>query len=406
MMEPIVRDYLLLGLRLGRHVDGFVDCWFGDPGLSRQVAAEPLTDPRELAGHAARLRSELDGSDLARSRRRFLGAQLTALELGATRLAGAAVPFLAEVEAYFETRIGLGDPDHYAAVHEEIGALLPGNGDLRGRVEAFYERNTIPPGKLQRAVQAVSDELRARARPLFDLPEHERVEYEVVTDQPWNAFNHYLGGFRSSIALNAEAGRSIAALPLIATHEAYPGHHTEHCRKEAGLVDALGHGEQCISLVNTPQCLIAEGTAELAVTALLGDGWGPWTARILADQGVYIDGEQVERMLNLIRRLMPARQDAAIMLHDQAADPGDVADHLERWLLLPADRARQMVRFMTDPLWRAYSTTYVEGARLVADWLAARPAGVPIAKRYRQLLDEPLTPADLGRADATDGDGR
>jgi hypothetical protein len=364
------------------------------------VDAEPATPPAELAADAAGQLAALPDSGLSETRRRFLAAQLGALECAAGRLAGRPTPFLAEVRASFEVEIGLGDPGEYAEVHEEISGLLPGPGGRRAAVEAFYARNRIPPDRLLGAVRAVSAELRAITRPLFGLPEGESVEYEIVTGKPWNAFNRYLGGYRSVIALNAEAGGTIAALPLLATHEAYPGHHTEHCLKEAGPATALGHGEHHISLVNTPRCLMSEGTAELAAAVVPGPGWGRWTAEVLAGQGVHTDGELVEQLLGLIRRLMPARQDAAIMLHDRGADPDDVAAYLQRWLLLPRERADQLVRFLVDPLWRAYSVTYVEGARLVGAWLDARPAGVSPAERYRTLLVEPLLPsmlqADLG----------
>ncbi len=81
------------------------------------------------------------------------------------------------------------------------------------------------------------------------------------------------------------------------------------------------------------------------------------------------------------------------MLHDRGADPDEVAAFLARWLLVSDERARQMLRFLTHPLWRAYTSTYVEGYRLLSAWLAARPAGTPLADRFLRLLDEPLTPA-------------
>lgn len=400
--EPVVREYLLLGLRLGTLIDGFVDCWFGDPRLSARVHDESPADPAELARHAARLRAELADSGLPDSRQRYLSAQLTALECVGKRLSGTDIPFLDEIRHYFGVDIALGDPECYASVHEAIAEVLPGSGGMQDRLDAFYERNHIPPARLRQAVQAVSDELRVRTRTLFGLPAGERIEYEVVHGKPWNAFNRYLGGFRSKVALNDEAGRAIGALPILVTHESYPGHHTDHCLKEAGLVLEHGHAEQLISLVNTPQCLISEGTAELAHEAVLGSGWGEWTARILAAEGIHSDGAVVERVRGLIQRLLPARQDAAIMLHDRGADIDDVTGYLERWLLLPRDRAQHMVSFLTDPLWRAYTVTYIEGARLVGAWLAAGPENQPVAERYSTLLREPVLPADLQRdLDAT-----
>ena len=68
---------------------------------------------------------------------------------------------------------------------------------------------------------------------------------------------------------------------------------------------------------------------------------------------------------------------------------------LTRWMLVPEARARQSLRFLSHPLWRAYTSTYVEGYRLLSAWLDARPAGEPVGARYVRLLDEPLTPARL-----------
>jgi hypothetical protein len=54
-----------------------------------------------------------------------------------------------------------------------------------------------------------------------------------------------------------------------------------------------------------------------------------------------------------------------------------------------------MLRFLRHPLWRAYTSTYVEGYRLLRSWLAARPAAEPEGMRYRRLLDEPLVPGSI-----------
>jgi hypothetical protein len=229
----------------------------------------------------------------------------------------------------------------------------------------------------------------------YGLPEVETVAYEVVTDQPWSGFNYYEGAFRSRVAINADLPHRLAQLPHLVAHESYPGHHTEHCRKELGLVEKDGRVEHTVFLVNTPECLMAEGLADLGIEATVADGWGPWAAEILADLGLRFDGELAERVSAAAAPLNRVRQDAAILLHDRGTDADEVVAFLQRWSLVSTERARQQLRFLTHPLWRAYISTYVEGYDLLARWLADRPESQSVADRFLRLLDEPLTPAGV-----------
>ena len=118
--NELVRGYLVLGLRLGRLVSGFVDSFTGDPALSRSVDNEPRLAPKALAQHARQLQRELPGTDLADQRKQFLQAHLTALECTARKLAGERITFVDEVERYFQVRIRPGDEDSYALAHRKL----------------------------------------------------------------------------------------------------------------------------------------------------------------------------------------------------------------------------------------------------------------------------------------------
>jgi hypothetical protein len=48
----IVERYLLLSLRLGRHIDGFVDFYYGPPELAQRVKGEEPPPPGALADEA------------------------------------------------------------------------------------------------------------------------------------------------------------------------------------------------------------------------------------------------------------------------------------------------------------------------------------------------------------------
>ncbi|ORB64391.1 DUF885 domain-containing protein [Mycolicibacterium tusciae] len=395
----LIREYLMLGLRFDRVEDGYVDSFTGDPELRRIVANEPPPEPADLTHQAERLLVELDaGTDLEQSRAEFIAAHLRALACAGRKFSGQNVGFVDEVDAYFDVRIAKGDPEQYRQAHAKLDEALSGTGPLAERMTAYRAGEEVPPDRLEECIHAFSSALRDRVRAEYPLPDAETITYEVVTDKPWSGFNYYLGNYTSTVAVNADLKQQMSNLPRLVAHESYPGHHTEHCRKEAGLVEGKGQAEQTIFLVNTPQCLMAEGLADLALHAAIGPNWGTWAAEIYADLGLSFDGDRAQAVSEAAATLADVRQDAALMLHDEHRDVDEVVEFLKRWLLVNDERARQMLRFLSSPLWRAYTSTYVEGYRLLRAWLEARPADVSLTQRFGRLLDEPLIPSTLRTA--------
>src|SRR3954454_22202718 len=372
-------EYVRLGLRFDRLEAGFVDAYTGDPRVRAEVLDEPAPTPQQLRDQARGLLRELDSAGLSDERTAYLRGQLTGLECTARKMSGEPVGFVDEVAAYFQVDVELGDPAVYAAAHAELEALLPGDGTLAERFAHHRRREECPPDRLEEAVLALSSALRDRVRADYGLPEVETVAYEVVTDQPWSGFNYYEGAFRSRVAINADLPHRLAQLPHLVAHESYPGHHTEHCRKELGLVEKDARVEHTVFLVNTPECLMAEGLADLGIEATVTTGWGPWAAEILGDLGLRLDGELAERVTAAAAPLNRVRQDAAILLHDRGTDADEVVTFLQRWSLVGTERARQQLRSLTHPLWRAYISTYVEGYDLLARWLGDRPEHLAVA---------------------------
>jgi hypothetical protein len=399
--EPaaLIREYLLLGLRFDRIESGYVDAFTGDPALRHIVLAEPPPDPASLVRQAQRLLAALPNTQRSNgfdeTRADYIGAHLRALACAGRKFAGEDIGFVDEVHDYFDVHIAKGETETYQQAHARLDEVLGGGGSLIDRMEAYRATEEIPPDRLAECIDAFSSALRDRVRAEYPLPDTETVEYQVVTDKPWSGFNYYLGDYRSTVAVNADVKQLMSNLPRLVAHESYPGHHTEHCRKEAGLVHRKGQAEQTIFVVNTPQCLMAEGLADLALHAAIGARWGRWASEIYADLGLRFDGERAEAVSEASAALAGVRQDAALMLHDEHRDAEEVAAFLRRWLLVNDTRAKQMLRFLSSPLWRAYTSTYVEGYRLLRQWLDDRPVGVSLTERFGRLLDEPLIPSAL-----------
>jgi hypothetical protein len=186
-------------------------------------------------------------------------------------------------------------------------------------------------------------------------------------------------------------------LPVLSTtlghlvaHEAYPGHHTESCRKEVGLVRRRGHDEETIALVGAPQCLMAEGLADLGFEVIVPSGRHDLVASHLRPLGIPYDAEIATAVAEAGELLGNAvRGNIALLLHVDGASEDDAVAYGERFGLLPHNRAAKAVQFQTDPTWRAYIFCYIDGLRLCRRFVNGDPA------RFERLITEALLPDDL-----------
>ena len=391
--DDVVTRYLELGLRLGRHIDGLVDAYFGPAELARGVESEPVLPPARLAEDARRLLADLpEATVLDPARRRWLAAQVRGLHTTARRLAGEAIGYSDEVEACYGVRPRWADEDELADAHRRLDEALPGSGPVADRLIAWRERQAVPVDRLGAAVQSMADDLRERTQRMFGLPDGEHVDFDLVTGKPWSGFNHYLGDLQSRVAINIDLPVLSPTLANLVSHEAYPGHHTEHTRKEAGLVRRRRQLEETIFLVGTPQCLLAEGLADLAIEVAVGpdpEEHAAMTAAHLRPLGVPFDEEVTTVVGRAGEGLSRVRGNVALLLHARGGTIDEGVAYAERWALLSRPRAKKLVEFLTDETWRSYMTCYVEGLPLCRSFVAGDPS------RFERLLTEQLTPEDL-----------
>lgn len=375
----IERDYIQLCLRLGRHVDGLVDSYYGPPELKQEVDAEPLREPQALVTDAGRLLVAIDG---------WLRHQLVGLETVARKLAGEEIPYADEVERCYGVRPQRVPEEEFEAAHRELDDVLPGDGDIAGRYQAWREGDPVPAEHLPSVLDGLAAELRACTRELFGLPDGERAELDYVTDEPWSAYNYYLGGLMSRVAINLDVPMVPNFVTELIAHEMYPGHHTEHATKEQLLVRESGRLEESILMIGTPQSLIAEGIAKVAPEIVVEDQ-DVVTAEQLSRFGVEYDalaGAAIRRARVPLDRV-PGN--ATLLLYEDGIDAEEARQYLKRWALMSDRRADQAMRFITDPVWRSYVSTYTDGYRVCRDWVSGDPA------KFKRLLTEQLAPADL-----------
>ena len=388
--EGLVEEYIRLGLALGRHIDGMVDAYYGPPELAVRAQAEPPPAPAALVESARRLLGALSADrDLDGRRRSWLTAQGRGLYTTLRKLAGEPIAYLDEIEESYGVRPALVAEDDLAAAHRRLDEILPGTGPIAERYHDWRESQAVPPDRLGAAVQGLADDFRARTQEAFGLPDDERVDFELVTGKPWAGFNYYLGDLRSRVAVNTDLPVLSTGLAHLVAHESYPGHHTEHTRKEVGLVRRRRQLEETIFLVGTPQCLLAEGLADLGLEVIVGRRPEPVLAEHFRPLGIPYDADLVAQVSVVTEVLGAVRGNVAILLHDRGRPVDEAVAYLTRWALLSPARAAKAVEFLVDPTWRAYVFCYIEGVRRCRGYVGGDPA------RFERLITEQVVPSDL-----------
>jgi hypothetical protein len=294
-----------------------------------------------------------------------------------------------EVERCYGIRPQRTSEAAFADAHARLDTILPGEGPLPERFQAWKDAAAVSDTQLEQIVTGVIGLAREWTRRVVDLPAGEGVELEIVSDKPWGGFCYYLGGLQSRIELNGDLRRSVGEVLNLALHETYPGHHAERCVKDEVLVQKGGHLEESIVLVPTPQSLFAEGIAELAAELVLTSEAGAELEAIVNDAGIELDiADLVE-----VRRAMAvcdwADVNAALMLYEDGASESEVRAYLERWGLMAPERSAHAIRFMREPTSRSYIVTYSAGRELCERWVGGD------LTRFRRLLTEQVRIGEL-----------
>ena len=402
--DAIAADYLLLGLRFDQHMPGIVDGYYGPADLKARADMEQRRAPARLLDDIAALSERVDGEVEDLDRRDWLAAQLRALDAHGRALAGEPL----EYAAYVERCLGFAPRRHpdamFDAAAAEIDAVLPGPGSIPDRLDAWDKAIEIPSDRLLPIAEWLLARFRERARERFGLPEGESIGLTTITDQPWIAYDWYLGGLRSRIELNVDL--PVTAHDLIVTlgHEAYPGHHLEAAWRETDLVERDRRLEVSMILTNTPEGPVSEGLARFGTRFaashderpdLLVEIFERAKLPIAADGGAARDVAERTVTLHALRdRLEAATDEAALRRYVDGATSEEAFAYLCDIGRYRPKVAEKRLAFLEDSLSRLYVFAYEGGESLVAAWVETAEAPDQVG-RFGRLLHEQVTPGRL-----------
>lgn len=356
------KDYVTLAWRLEKYSEGFVDAYCGPPSIKNTVAKEEKLPLDTLSEDADHLIDTIPSEDIPR--KIFLEKQMRGIKTTIEVLQGADIDFVSQVEKFFDITPQK-VPDDQLESNKQVLSNIFKTTDLITAVKEWRSQKEIEGKLLTQCIDLLFTECRNRTKKILDLPEDEEANFVLVKNKPWGGYNWYLGEYRSKIEINTDVPINITGLPSLVSHEAYPGHHTEHSIKEKVLYCNKGYTEASIFVYNTPECIISEGIATAGFDMIFTKKEA--FSFLKNHLNVNIDVEKDIAVSEALTKLSASSGNAALLLHQENAEPEQVIQYLQNMGLSSKKRAEKQLEFMTHPLFKVYVFNYYMGKKLISN---------------------------------------
>ncbi|HET7706770.1 MAG TPA: hypothetical protein VFM36_11825 [Thermoanaerobaculia bacterium] len=401
-MNTAAERYVRLVLSLGEHDADYVDAYYGPPEWRQEIKSrKPTLD--EVYTNALDLRRELGAigtpaGEVEKLRLEYLRRQTDALIAKAEMLRGRKFTFDEESKALYDAVAPHNTEQYFQGLTAQLESELPGSGSLSERLGAFKKDFIIPKNKLDTVFRRAVDACRERTLQHIELPPGESFTIEYVTNKSWSGYNWYQGNYKSLIQVNTDLPIYIDRAIDLACHEGYPGHHVYNVLLEKNLMRDRGWVEYSVYPLNSPQSLIAEGSANYGIEMAF-----PGQQRVEFERThlfplAGIDPARAEkyyRINALEQKFTYAGNEAARRYLNGEINAAQAAEWLTKYGLYSPERAKQRIRFMDQ--YRSYVINYNLGKDLVRQYVQ-REAGNDPAKRwdvFERLLSTPRLPSGL-----------
>ncbi len=393
-LDNFARSYIVLGLRINHHINGYVEHFYGPLELKEIIDAEGKVPTRNLLDDCTNLLGLIKDQGFNEKRQAFLEKTLHAVYTLLRKLNGENIPYLELVENLYDFKPKLYEDKFFYDLSSKAEYFYQGKGSLATRIKNYARRRTIPVKNVKNQFLKALDIARKQTNKIFPevLPDYERIKVVEVKDQTWPFYCWYLGNYQSRIEVNISRNHYWTQLLDIACHEGYPGHHMERLIKEQLLYHDKGYFESSILQIYTPEMVISEGIGTLAERVIFDR---TESSEILLD--FFLPNLKKEDSLEVLVAQSEIREgfkrfegNLAYLKYVNELSDDKLIKYARSFEVIPDEGIEAMMAFISDEIWAPYILVY-QGERLITDSLGNKPS----PRNFLKLLSEQTLPSDL-----------
>jgi hypothetical protein len=393
-------DFLLLALRIDKHIKGYVDFYYGPESLRQIVDYESLTAPNTLLNDSNDLLKQLGAQGFDKERIRYIEKLLVAMKTSIEILIGSPISVKDQISRLYDVSLQPVNESKLYVLKEDFNKAYEGSGSLEERLKELRIRRKVAKSDVfdlfKKALQIVKN--RTNELSTNFLPKNETIIIDLVgkkkeNEVKWSYYNWYLGNYTSRIDVNPSYNIYWSSLLSAAAHEGYPGHHTEFAVKEQCLFRELSQFEHSILLLNSPKLIISEGIASLAINVLFS-----YRDQAEISFREFCRKKTDEDSLDIITNQYSVRRKTDLFFHNLAFHAlidewsnEQLFRYATSFEILSKENIDNRIKFLSNPVHATTDFSYSIGRNLIVD----KYGEFPSMDNFFDLLTKPVLPSDL-----------
>jgi hypothetical protein len=160
-------DFLLLALRIDKHIKGYVDFYYGPEKLRQIVENESLTSPNKLLKDSIALIKQLGGQGYNKEREHYIEKLLIAMKTSIEIIIGSEISIKDQFIKLYDVDLQPAKEAELDNLKEEYEEAYIGSGSLEERMNKLRITRKVPESKVFKFFKKAVDITEKQTKELF-----------------------------------------------------------------------------------------------------------------------------------------------------------------------------------------------------------------------------------------------